>query len=155
MNNPYQKPQSNSPFDDKVQQHHLDRLAIIYVRQSTLHQVQHHSESTRLQYALKEKAITLGWDLENIVTIDDDLGQSGSNTEGRPGFQRLVTQVSLGRVGIVIGIEMSRLARSCSDWYQLLDVCALFRTLIGDADGIYDPSSYNSRLLLGLKGTMS
>ena len=155
MNNPYQKSQSNSPFDDKIQQHHLDRLAIIYVRQSTLHQVQHHSESTRLQYALKEKAITLGWDLENIVTIDDDLGQSGSNAEGRPGFQRLVAQVSLGRVGIVIGIEMSRLARSCSDWYQLLDVCALFRTLIGDADGIYDPSSYNSRLLLGLKGTMS
>lgn len=155
MNTVYQKLQPNSSFDDKIQQHHLNRLAIIYIRQSTLHQVQHHNESTRLQYALKEKAIILGWDLENIVIIDDDLGRSGSNAEGRPGFQRLVAQVSLGRAGIVLGIEMSRLARSCRDWYQLLDVCALFRTLIGDADGIYDPSSYNSRLLLGLKGTMS
>ena len=150
-----QKIHTNSPFDDKIRQQHLNRLAIIYVRQSTLHQVQHHSESTKLQYALKEKAISLGWDIENILIIDDDLGRSGSNAEGRPGFQRLVTQVSLGRVGIVLGIEMSRLARSCRDWYQLLDVCALFQTLIGDADGIYDPSSYNSRLLLGLKGTMS
>lgn len=155
MSNVQEKLHRNSSFDDKIQQHHHDRLAIIYVRQSTLHQVQHHSESTRLQYALKEKAITLGWDQDNILIIDDDLGRSGSDAEGRPGFQRLVGQVSLGRVGIILGIEMSRLARSCSDWYQLLDVCALFRTLIGDTDGIYDPSSYNSRLLLGLKGTMS
>ena len=97
----------------------------------------------------------LWWAREKILVIDDDLGCSGSNAEGRPGFQRLVAEVGLDHVGLVLGIEISRLARSCRDWYQLLETCALFRTLIGDTDGIYDPTSYNDRLLLGLKGTMS
>jgi DNA invertase Pin-like site-specific DNA recombinase len=139
----------------KIQAHHQDRLAIVYIRQSTLQQVERHGESTKLQYGLVEKAYNLGWPKDKILVIDDDLGRSGSNAEGRPGFQRLVAEVGLDRVGMVLGIEMSRLARSCRDWYQLLEVCALFRTLIADADGIYDPTSYNDRLLLGLKGTMS
>ena len=139
----------------KIQSYHQDRLAIVYIRQSTLQQVERHSESTKLQYGLVEKAYGLGWPKDKIIVIDDDLGRSGSNAEGRPGFQRLVSDVGLDRVGLVLGIEMSRLARSCRDWHQLLEICALFRTLIGDADGLYDPTSYNDRLLLGLKGTMS
>jgi DNA invertase Pin-like site-specific DNA recombinase len=150
--------QKSSPLSNangKIQGHHRDRLAIIYIRQSTLQQVEKHNESTKLQYALVDKAYELGWPANRVIVIDDDLGRSAANAEGRPGFQRLVAEVGLDRVGIVLGIEMSRLARSCKDWYQLLEVCALFKTLIGDADGIYDPSLYNDRLLLGLKGTMS
>ncbi|MDN3030525.1 MAG: recombinase family protein [Candidatus Tisiphia sp.] len=113
------------------------------------------SESTKLQYNLVERAYDLGWSADKVLVIDDDLGQSGATAEGRPGFQRLVAEVGLDHVGIVLGIEVSRLARSCKDWYQLLEVCALFRTIIADTDGIYDPVSYNDRLLLGLKGTMS
>lgn len=139
----------------KIQGRHLERLAIVYVRQSTLQQVEKHSESTKLQYALVNRAQQLGWTQERILVIDEDLGRSGSSAEGRPGFQRLVAEVGLDHVGLVLGIEVSRLARSCRDWYQLLEVCALFGTLIGDTDGIYDPSIYNDRLLLGLKGTMS
>ena len=139
----------------KVQPHHRDRTAIIYIRQSTLQQVQHHSESTKLQYALADKVQMMGWSKEQLLIIDEDLGRSGATAQGRPGFQKLVTEVSLDHVGIIVGIEISRLARSCKDWYQLLEVCSLFRTLIADTDGIYDPSSYNDRLLLGLKGTMS
>lgn len=141
--------------NSKIQHHHHDRLAIVYIRQSTLQQVERHGESTKLQYGLVDKAYQFGWSKEQVIVIDDDLGRSGSNAEGRPGFQRLVAEVSLDRVGIIFGIEISRLARSCKDWYQLLEVCALFRTLIADTDGVYDPSSYNDRLLLGLKGTMS
>jgi DNA invertase Pin-like site-specific DNA recombinase len=129
----------------KIQAHHQDRLAIIYIRQSTLQQVERHGESTKLQYGLVEKAIQLGWPKDKIIVIDDDLGRSGAHAEGRPGFQRLVAEVGLDHVGLVLGIEMSRLARSCRDWYQLLEVCALFRTLIGDTDGIYDPSIYNDK----------
>jgi len=139
----------------KVQLHHRDRLAIVYIRQSSLQQVQHHSESTKLQYALSDKVQKLGWSKEQLLIIDEDLGLSGASAQGRPGFQKLVTEVTLDHVGIIVGIEISRLARSCKDWYQLLEVCSLFRTLIADTDGIYDPSSYNDRLLLGLKGTMS
>lgn len=139
----------------KIQETHHNRLAIIYIRQSTLHQVQYDNESPKLQYALTKTAETLGWLTEQIIVIDDDLGRSGANALGRPGFQRLVSEVGLNRVGIILGIEISRLARSCRDWHQLLEICALFRTLIGDSDGIYDPSNYNDRLLLGLKGTMS
>ena len=139
----------------KIQAYHRDRLAIVYIRQSTLQQVEHHSESTKLQYALVEKAYSLGWSKEHLMVIDEDLGRSGANAEGRPGFQKLVTEVSLEHVGLIIGIDISRLARSCRDWYQLLEVCSLFRTLIADTDGIYDPCNYNDRLLLGLKGTMS
>ena len=139
----------------KILPYHHDRLAMVYVRQSTLQQVERHSESTRLQYALVEKARGLGWPKEQVVVIDDDLGISGANAEGRPGFQRLVAEVSLDHVGIILGIEMSRLARSCRDWHQLLEVCSLFRTLLADTEGVYDPGNYNDRLLLGLKGTLS
>src|SRR3954464_6391996 len=140
---------------DKIQGRHRDRLAVIYVRQSTLQQVGRHPESTRLQYALAERAQQLGWPPERVVVIDDDLGRSGASAAVRPGFQRLVAEVGLGRVGLVLGVEMSRLARSCRDWHQLLEICALFDTLIADSDGVYDPAAYNDRLLLGLKGTMS
>ena len=139
----------------KVQGIHLDRLAIVYVRQSTMQQVERHQESTRLQYNLVDRAAFLGWSSQRITVIDDDLGKSGTTVSGRPGFQRLVSEVSMDNVGVVIGIEMSRLARSCRDWYQLLDVCSVFGTLIADLDGVYDPTDYNDRLLLGLKGTMS
>jgi len=139
----------------KIQKIHLDRLAIVYVRQSTMQQVERHQESTRLQYGLVSRAKYLGWSSSRVIVIDEDLGQSGTTTDGRPGFQRLVAEVGLDHVGIVLGIEMSRLARSNRDWHQLLEICSLFGTLIGDLDGIYDPSEYNDRLLLGLKGTMS
>jgi DNA invertase Pin-like site-specific DNA recombinase len=140
---------------EKICGQHRDRLAIVYVRQSTLQQVERNRESTRLQYALVDRAFALGWSREAIVVVDDDLGRSGASIEGRLGFQRLVAEVGLGRVGLVLGVEMSRLARSCRDWHQLLEICALFDTLIADVDGVYDPSSFNDRLLLGLKGTMS
>jgi DNA invertase Pin-like site-specific DNA recombinase len=139
----------------KIKARHMDKLAIVYVRQSTLQQVSRHQESTRLQYGLVDRVVQLGWPPQRVEVIDDDLGCSGATMEGRPGFQRLVAEVGLDHVGIVLGIEMSRLARSCKDWHQLLEVCAVFGTLIGDLDGIYDPALYNDRLLLGLKGTMS
>jgi DNA invertase Pin-like site-specific DNA recombinase len=142
-------------LSDKIQARHCDRQAVVYVRQSTLRQIEHNRESTRLQYALTDRACQLGWRPEQIVVIDDDLGRSAASALDRPGFQRLVAEVGFGHVGLVLGIEVSRLARSCRDWHQLLEMCALFDTLIGDADGIYDPSLYNDRLLLGLKGTMS
>ena len=119
------------------------------------HQVLRHQESTQLQYGLAERASRLGWPRARVLVIDDDLGLSGASADGRPGFQRLLGEVALDHVGLILGVEMSRLARSCKDWYQLLELCALFGTLIGDLDGLYDPSSYNDRLLLGLKGTMS
>ena len=140
---------------DKIQSQHLERLAVVYIRQSTLQQVSEHQESTRIQYGLVNRAKELGWQPERVLTIDDDLGKSGSSAEGRLGFQRLVTEVGLNHVGLILGVEMSRLARSSKDWHQLLEICALFSTLIADLDGIYDPSHYNDRLLLGLKGTMS
>jgi DNA invertase Pin-like site-specific DNA recombinase len=140
---------------DKVQSWHYERLAIVYVRQSDPHQVLTHQESTRVQYGLAARATDLGWRADRVLVIDDDLGKSGTTTEGRTGFQRLVSEVSLDHVGIILGVEMSRLARSCKDWYQLLELCALFGTLLADLDGIYDPAQYNDRLLLGLKGTMS
>jgi len=143
------------PANWKIQPSHLQRLAVVYVRQSTLQQVERHQESTRLQYALVDRAVELGWSPERVLVIDEDLGRSGATAEGRPGFQRLMAEVGLDHIGIVLGIEISRLARSSRDWYQLLEICALFSTLIGDADGLYDPQTYNDRLLLGLKGTMS
>lgn len=139
----------------KVRCEHLEHLAVVYVRQSTPQQVLDHQESTRLQYGLRRRAEALGWSPERVLVIDEDLGKSGTSTAGRTGFQRLVSEVSLGHVGLILGIEMSRLARSCADWYQLLELCALFQTLIADSDGVYDPAQYNDRLLLGLKGTMS
>ena len=141
--------------ESRIRPEHRDRTAIVYVRQSTRHQVTEHGESTRLQYALVERAVALGWARSKVVVIDDDLGRSAAVPEGRPGFQRLVTQVTMGRVGVVVGIEMSRLARCGRDWHQLLELCCLSGTLLADPDGVYDPSYYNDRLLLGLKGTMS
>ena len=125
------------------------------MRQSTAGQVRQHQESTELQYRLVDRAILFGWPKERVEVIDDDLGLSGASSAVRHGFQRLVAEVGLGRVGLVLGVEMSRLARSNRDWHQLLEICALFDTLIADADGVYDPSNFNDRLLLGLKGTMS
>ncbi len=145
----------NAMRTEKVHSWHRDRLAIVYVRQSTPQQVLDHQESTRLQYGLAAQARDLGWAADRVVVIDDDLGKSGAHAEGRVGFQRLVSEVSLDHVGLILGIEISRLARSCKDWHQLLEICALFGTLIADSDGIYDPAQYNDRLLLGLKGTMS
>jgi DNA invertase Pin-like site-specific DNA recombinase len=139
----------------KIQRWHRDRRAIVYVRQSTMRQVEHHQESTRLQYGLVERALELGWAKSQIEVIDEDQGKSGASIEGRPGFQRLVAEVSLDHVGLVLGVEMSRLARSCRDWHQLLEICAVFRTLIGDVDGIYDPSDYNDQLILGLNSPYS
>jgi DNA invertase Pin-like site-specific DNA recombinase len=138
-----------------VTAHHLSRLACLYVRQSTLQQVLENTESTSRQYALRERARALGWTDERIVVIDQDLGHSGASTADRLGFQQLVAQVGLGLVGLVLGLEVSRLARNSSDWHHLLEICALTRTLILDEEGIYDPSTFNDRLLLGLKGTMS
>jgi DNA invertase Pin-like site-specific DNA recombinase len=139
----------------KVKANHLDRLAVVYVRQSTMNQVQNHQESTKVQYGLVNKARQLGWPQERILVIDSDLGISGASADDRPGFQRLLSELALNHVGFVLGAEMSRLARSCKDWYHLLELCAVFDVLICDSDGIYDPTSYNDRLLLGLKGTMS
>jgi DNA invertase Pin-like site-specific DNA recombinase len=139
----------------KLQGRHLERLAVVYIRQSSMAQVHHHQESTKLQYSLVEMARRLGWAPERILTIDEDLGLSGASAQGRQGFQRLLAEVALDHVGMVLGVEMSRLARSNRDWHQLLELCSRFGTLIADLDGIYDPSLYNDRLLLGLKGTMS
>jgi DNA invertase Pin-like site-specific DNA recombinase len=139
----------------KVQPWHRERWAVVYVRQSSPHQVLHHQESARLQYGLGIRAQDLGWTTERVLVIDDDQATSGSTAEGRLGFQQLVSEVSLGHIGIILGFEVARMARSCTDWYRLLELCALFGTLIADLDGIYDPAQYNDRLLLGLKGTMS
>jgi len=151
---PVRRPVIN-PATGKIQSSHLQRLAVVYVRQSTLQQVEHHQESTRRQYALVDRAIGLGWAPSQVLVIDEDQGHSGATAAGRPGFQRLVAEVGLDHIGLVLSIEISRLARNSRDWYQLLEVCGLFATLIGDADGLYDPQTYNDRLLLGLKGTMS
>ena len=143
-----------SGIHQKVTASHLGREAYLYVRQSSLRQVFEHRESTRRQYALRERAVALGWPTERIVVIDTDLGLSGADPD-REGFQRLVADVGMGRAGIVLGLEVSRLARNSTDWHRLLEICALSETLILDEDGVYDPGDFNDRLLLGLKGTMS
>jgi len=139
----------------KVQAVHRKRNAYLYIQQSTPRQVLEHHESTQRQYGLRQQALRLGWPEEQIVVIDTDLGQSGASAADRVGFQRLVTEVSLGRAGLVLGLEVSRLARNCSDWHRLLEICAFTGTLILDEDGLYDPAQFNDRLLLGLKGAMS
>ena len=139
----------------KIAPGHFSRSAIVYVRQSSARQVKENIESTQLQYDLVRRAKAYGWPREQIEVIDDDLGVSGQTLEGRLGFQRLLAEISLGHVGIVFGIEMSRLARNCRDWHHLLELCAVFDSLLGDVDGIYSPREHNDRLLLGLKGTMS
>jgi DNA invertase Pin-like site-specific DNA recombinase len=140
---------------NKVTSEHLRRDAYLYVRQSSLQQVQDHRESTARQYDLKGRAQALGWATEQTVVIDEDQGLSGASAVERTGFQRLVAEVGLGHVGLVMGLEVSRLARNSADWHRLLEICALAETLILDEDGLYDPSQFNDRLLLGLKGTMS
>jgi DNA invertase Pin-like site-specific DNA recombinase len=139
----------------KVQPHHLERGAYLYIRQSSMRQVIENVESAKRQYALRGRAIALGWRDEQIIVVDNDQGESGASAAWREGFQRLVSDVGMGRAGIVMGLEVSRLARNNADWQRLLEICALADTLILDEDGIYDPTSFNDRLLLGLKGTMS
>src|SRR5271165_4606282 len=139
----------------KVQPHHLERGAYLYVRQSSMRQVIENVESAKRQYALRGRATALGWRDDQIIVIDNDQGESGASAAWREGFQRLVTEVGMGHAGIVMGLEVSRLARNNADWHRLLEICALAGTLILDEDGVYDPTSFNDRLLLGLKGTMS
>ena len=139
----------------KVQTHHLQRDAYLYIRQSSMKQVLENVESTKRQYALRARATALGWPDDRVVVIDSDQGESGASAAWRDGFRRLVTDVGLGRAGIVMGLEVSRLARNNADWHRLLEICALADTLILDEDGVYDPTNFNDRLLLGLKGTMS
>jgi len=131
----------------KIQEWHRGRLAVVYVRQSTMAQVIEHGESTRLQYGLSGRAADLGWEPSRVLVIDEDLGHSASGAEVRPRFQRLVSEVGLDHVGIVLGIEMSRLARSGREWHQLLELCALSGTLLGDMEAVYDPNTHNDRLL--------
>ncbi|MFB9506852.1 recombinase family protein [Streptomyces aurantiacus] len=142
-------------LDGKIRPWHLDRLAVVHVRQSTPQQVIDHAESTRLQYGLTQRAADLGWAPWRVLVIDEDLGHSASGLVDRPGFQRLVSEVGLDHVGLVLGVEMSRLARSGREWHQLLELCALAGALLADPDGVYDPAEHNDRLLLGLKGTIS
>jgi DNA invertase Pin-like site-specific DNA recombinase len=145
---------TDHPSSPKLRAWHTDRQAVVYVRQSTPQQVTEHPESTARQYALADRAVALGWSPDRVTVIDDDLGTSGQSAEGRPGFQRLLAEVALDRVGLILGLEMSRLARSCKDWHHLLELCARFRTLLADADAVYDPTDYNDRLLLGLTSSM-
>ena len=144
-----------NPSHTKVTATHLKRDAFLYVRQSTLHQVLQNTESTQRQYALQQRAVALGWPVEQVQVIDCDLGHSGASMLDRAGFQRLVGEVSLGHAGIVLGLEVSRLARNSADWQRLVELCALTDTLILDEDGLYDCNDFNDRLLLGLKGTLS
>ena len=139
----------------KIGADHLRRDAFLYVRQSSLRQVFENTESTKRQYALRDRAVALGWPIDRIHVIDSDQGVSGAQAAGRDGFQHLVTEVAMGHAGIVLGLEVSRLARNNADWHRLLELAALSRTLISDEDGVYDPAHFNDRLLLGLKGTMS
>jgi DNA invertase Pin-like site-specific DNA recombinase len=139
----------------KITNTHLAKMAIVYIRQSTVRQVYENNESTVRQYALKDKLIALGWPADRILTIDQDLGKSGADAKNRDGFQMLVGEVSNNLVGAVASIECSRLSRCSADWSRLTQFCAYTNTLLIDADGIYDPNNFNDRLLLGLKGTMS
>src|SRR5271165_7494989 len=142
-------------MNPKISEQQQSKPAYIYVRQSTLAQVRHHQESTERQYALRQKAMDLGWSESSIRILDRDLGISGAHTTGRTDFKKLVADVSLGEVGAVFALEASRLARSSADWHRLIEICALTGTLIVDEDGCYDPGDFNDALLLGLKGTMS
>ena len=139
----------------KIQAGHLERHAVVYVRQSSPQQVLRNRESGLNQRALRERLVELGWPKNRVSVIDEDQGLSGKSSAGRDGFQKLAADVALGKIGIIMGYEVSRVARNCADWYRLLELGALFDTLIGDVDGIYNPRDYNDRLLLGLKGTMS
>ena len=141
--------------NQKVNSEHLKRNAYLYIRQSTPRQVLENIESAKRQYALRQRAVAMGWPMERIIVVDSDQGHSGASAVDREGFQKLVAEVGLGRAGIVLGLEVSRLARNNADWHRLLEICALADTLILDEDGVYDPKNFNDRLLLGLKGAMS
>jgi len=142
-------------IDNKIKPIHTQRSAFVDIRQSTPTQVEHHRESTARQYALVQRACDLGWPKEQVIVVDEDLGVSGASDINRGGFTRMASEVALGRVGIILGLEVSRLARNNADWYRLLDLCVITDTLIGDSDGVYHPALFNDRLVLGLKGTMS
>lgn len=139
----------------KVKPSHIQRAAFIYIRQSSPAQVEYNRESTARQYALVDKACQLGWAKEQVIVIDEDLGVSGSGFAERSGFARLTAEVALGHVGIVFGLEVSRVARNNADWYRLFDLCSITDTLVGDSDGLYHPALFNDRLVLGLKGIMA
>jgi len=139
----------------KVTSSHLKRNVYLYIRQSTVRQVYENTESTQRQYALRDRAIAFGWAFDQVISIDEDLGRSGASSSNRQGFQRLVAEVGMGKAGLVMGLEVSRLARNSADWHRLLEICALTETLLLDEDGLYDPKHFNDRLVLGLKGTMS
>ena len=136
-------------FSSKIKIEHTKKNAYLYIRQSTIRQVIENTESTKRQYALKQKAIAIGWPIDRIIIIDTDLGKSGAETD-REGFRHLVSEVGMGRAGIVMGLEVSRLARNSTDWHKLLEICAFNGTLILDEEGVYDPINFNDRLLLGL-----
>lgn len=138
------------PRPTKIRPDHLERQAFVYVRQSTMLQVREHTASTARQYDLVRRAQDLGWTALSVTVLDQDQGRSGASAEGRDGFQFLMAQVGLGRAGAILSLEASRLARSCSDWHRLLEICALTDTLVIDEDGVYDPSQYADRLLLGI-----
>jgi DNA invertase Pin-like site-specific DNA recombinase len=137
----------------KIAEAHRRRRAVVYVRQSTVAQLERNRESRARQYALRERAVELGWPAASVTVVDEDLGRSGASTDGRLGFKALVAEVGLGQVGLVLALEVSRFARRSADWHQLIDLGALTGTLIADQDGIYSPQDFNDRLLLGLKGT--
>lgn len=141
--------------ESKIKSVHTQRAAFVYIRQSSPSQVENNRESTARQYALLDRACELGWDRDQVIVVDEDLGVSGASMANRSGFTRMISEVALGRVGIVLGLEVSRLARNNADWYRLLDLCGITDTLIGDSDGLYHPALFNDRLVLGLKGTMS
>src|ERR1700712_4578153 len=144
----------NEPAE-RVSTAHRAKLAYVYVRQSTAGQVRHHQESTELQYRLVNRATSLGWPRERIAVIDDDLGKSGTTSAERQGFQRLIAEIGLGKAGLVLSLDASRLARNNRDWHQLLELCSIFGVVIGDGERLYDPAAYHDRLLLGLSGIMS
>jgi DNA invertase Pin-like site-specific DNA recombinase len=146
---------SDTSLVSKVTTTHRAKLAYIYVRQSSLSQVLQHGESTGLQYRLVERAVHLGWPTDRVEVIDDDLGKSGASVEHRYGFQLLMAEIGLGRVGLVLSLDASRLARNNSDWYRLIELCSMFGVLIADSEQLYDPRLYHDRLILGLSGMMS
>jgi len=148
-------PALTAPVASKVTGAHLRRHAYLYVRQSTIKQVLHNTASALRQYDLRGRAIALGWQAEQIIVIDIDQGQSGASAADREGFQRLVAEVGMGKAGIALGLECSRLARNNADWHRLLEICALAGTLICDEDGLYYPQDFNDRMLLGMKGQIS
>src|SRR5213594_3336476 len=141
--------------EDRVTTAHRAKLAYIYVRQSTAGQVRQHQESTELQYRLVDRAILFGWPKKRVEVIDDDLGKSGASSDDRYGFQRLIAEIGLGKAGLVLSLDASRLARNNRDWHQLLELCSVFGVLIADGERLYDPRAYHDRLLLGLSGIMS